>query len=140
MNTVRLDPLTPQQRSERMSRIRSRDTKPEMEVRRIVHSMGYRYRLRSKDIPGRPDLVFRRRKKVIFVHGCFWHQHGCNHYKEPQSRLSFWLPKLRKNVDRDLKVQSALKELGWRSLTIWECQLKEQKKIQEIIRQFMEKA
>ena len=135
---MRHEPLTPSQRSERMSRIRSRDTKPEMQVRRLVHSMGYRYRLRSKDIPGHPDLVFRSRKKVIFVHGCFWHQHGCKQYKMPKSKLNFWLPKLRKNVERDKKVQKELRDLGWQSLVIWECQLKECEMVRKSTRLFLE--
>lgn len=121
-----------------MSRIRSSDTKPEMEVRRLVYSMGYRYRLRVKDVPGRPDLVFRSRKKVIFVHGCFWHQHGCKQYKMPKSKLNFWLPKLRKNVDRDRTVEKKLQDSGWQSLVIWECQLKERETVRENIRSFLE--
>lgn len=135
---MRHDPLTPKQRSERMSRIRSGDTKPELKVRRLVYSMGYRYRLRSKDVPGHPDLVFRGRKKVIFVHGCFWHQHGCKHYNMPKSKLDFWLPKLQKNVERDKKVQQQLQDCGWQSLAIWECQLKEIENVEKSIRLFLE--
>ena len=135
---MRHDPLTPKQRSERMSRIRSGDTKPELKVRRLVYSMGYRYRLRSKDVPGHPDLVFRGRKKVIFVHGCFWHQHGCKHYNMPKSKLDFWLPKLQKNVERDKKVQQQLQDCGWQSLVIWECQLKEIENVEKSIRLFLE--
>lgn len=135
---MRHDPLTPEQRSERMSRVRSANTKPELEVRRLIHGMGYRYRLRSKDVPGRPDLVFRRCKKVIFVHGCFWHQHGCQQYRMPKSRLKFWLPKLEQNVARDKKVLKDLKESGWKALIIWECQLKSKGKVQDSARRFLE--
>ena len=135
---MRLDPLTLKQRSERMSRIRSGDTKPEMKVRRLVYSMGYRYRLRSKDVPGRPDLVFRGKKKAILVHGCFWHQHGCKQYKMPQSRLEFWLPKLQKNIDRDKLVQNQLKDQGWQFLIVWECDLKDIEKVQHKIEYFLE--
>ncbi|QEZ45235.1 DNA mismatch endonuclease Vsr [Cupriavidus oxalaticus] len=119
------DPLTPQQRSERMSRIRSRDTKPEMCIRRLVHGMGYRYRLHRRGVPGTPDLVFSSRKKVIFVHGCFWHLHGCTHYKMPQTRREFWLKKLEANVQRDQRVLLELANLGWESLVIWECELRD---------------
>ncbi|MCA9939385.1 MAG: DNA mismatch endonuclease Vsr [Anaerolineales bacterium] len=134
---MRLDPLTPEQRSERMSRIRNADTKPEMTVRRLVFSMGYRYRLHAKDLPGHPDLVFRSRKKVIFVHGCFWHQHGCNHYRMPKSKQDFWLPKLNKNVERDQRTYHTLKLMGWDYLVIWECQLTNMDSIGRIIKDFL---
>lgn len=107
-----------------MSRIRSTDTKPEMAVRRLVYGMGYRYRLHDSGLPGNPDMVFRSRKKVIFVHGCFWHQHGCGHYKQPQTKRDFWYPKLAKNRARDIKVQRDLHKLGWESIVIWECEIK----------------
>ena len=95
------DPLSPEERSERMSRVRSSDTKPELAVRRVVFRMGYRYRLHVSDLPGKPDIVFRSRKCVIFVHGCFWHQHGCRHYRMPRTKKEFWEPKLAKNKVRD---------------------------------------
>ncbi len=108
-----MDTLSPAQRSERMSRVKSRDTKPELAVRRLVHSMGYRYRLHGK-LPGRPDLVFAARRKVIFVHGCFWHRHsGCPNCRLPKSRLAFWKPKLEANKKRDRKNQQSLRRLGW---------------------------
>lgn len=115
-----MDPLSPKERSERMSRVRSRDTKPELVVRRLVHSLGYRYRLHRRSLPGRPDLVFPGRRKVIFVHGCFWHRHaGCHSgTRVPKSRLDFWLPKLESNRERDRVNQAALAELGWDALTI----------------------
>lgn len=135
---MRHDPLSPSERTELMSRIRSGDTKPEMAVRRLVYSMGYRYRLRVKDLPGRPDLVFKGRKKVIFVHGCFWHQHGCDHYRMPRSRTDFWLTKLAKNVARDEKVMRELSGMGWRVLVIWECQLRDMRRVERAVRGFLE--
>ncbi len=119
-----MDPLTPTQRSERMSRVRHKDTKPEMVVRRLTHSLGYRYRLHRRDLPGQPDVVFPSRRKIILVHGCFWHQHGCPIYRYPKSRLEFWAPKLERNVRRDRENQARLRELGWEVLVVWECQAK----------------
>ncbi|HBI46414.1 MAG TPA: very short patch repair endonuclease, partial [Planctomycetales bacterium] len=98
-----MDSLSPEERSERMSRVRNKDTKPELVVRRLVHSLGYRYRLHSGRLPGRPDIVFAGRKKVVFVHGCFWHRHrGCALCRMPKSRLDFWAPKLEGNRRRDI--------------------------------------
>jgi len=119
-----MDTLTPEQRSERMSRVRNKDTKPELEVRRLVHSLGYRYRLHSGKLPGHPDLVFGTRRKVIFVHGCFWHRHeGCPQCRTPKSRLLFWKPKLNANRERDFANQEKLTEMGWEFLIVWECEL-----------------
>jgi DNA mismatch endonuclease (patch repair protein) len=132
------DPLTRSERSERMSRIRNADTKPEMIVRRLIHGMGYRYRLHAKNLPGKPDLAFSPRHKVIFVHGCFWHQHGCGQYRMPKTRQRFWEPKLAGNKARDTKIQKALREAGWRSLIVWECQLKRSAMLKERIRRFLE--
>jgi DNA mismatch endonuclease (patch repair protein) len=115
-----MDNLSKQERSERMSRIRGVDTGPEMIVRRMVHGMGFRYRLHTRDLPGIPDMVFPRLGKIIFVHGCFWHQHpGCG--RQPKSRLDFWSKKLSQNRQRDLRNQQALRSLGWRILIVWEC-------------------
>jgi len=136
----RHDPLTPAQRSERMSRIRNADTKPEKVVRRLIHSMGYRFRLHVRDLPGHPDLVFRSRKKVIFVHGCFWHQHGCRQYRQPRSKLSFWEAKLARNKARDAEVIRALEELDWRVLVIWECEMKEITSLRSQIKSFLEES
>ena len=109
-----------------MRLIGSKDTKPEMLLRRLVHSMGYRYRLHVKDLPGKPDLVFRGRKKVIFVHGCFWHQHAnCREGRVPSSRKSYWEPKLARNKQRDEEHLKELKRLVWRTMVIWECQLRD---------------
>ena len=120
------DTLSPSQRSERMSRIRSKGTGPEIAVRRMVHSMGFRYRLHQSHLPGSPDLVFPSREKIIFVHGCFWHRHGkrCPLTRLPKSRLDFWLPKLEKNRLRDDQNLRRLRADGWRVLTLWECQLR----------------
>jgi DNA mismatch endonuclease (patch repair protein) len=119
-----MDTLTSAQRSERMSRVRHKDTTPEMVVRRLVHGLGYRYRLHRRDLPGQPDLVFPGRRKVILVHGCFWHQHGCPIYRYPKSRLDFWGPKRARNVQRDQQNQARLHHLGWDVLVVWECQAK----------------
>lgn len=109
-----------------MARVRSKDTKPEMQVRRLVHAMGYRYRLHDRKLPGHPDLVFKGLRKVIFVHGCFWHRHeGCGLARLPKSRLDFWLPKLEGNRLRDARKLEQLNQLGWTSLVIWECELKD---------------
>jgi DNA mismatch endonuclease (patch repair protein) len=121
---TRYDPLTKAERSERMSRIRNADTEPEMIVRRLVHGMGYRFRLHARDLPGNPDLVFRPRKKVIFVHGCFWHQHGCRQYRQPRTKRAFWEPKLARNKLRDAEVRKMLQMQGWKTMTVWECQLR----------------
>jgi DNA mismatch endonuclease (patch repair protein) len=136
-----MDTLTPKERSERMSRVRNKDTKPEMRVRRLVSAMGYRYRLQYKKVPGRPDLAFPGRRKVIFVHGCFWHRHpdpSCQLARLPKSRLDFWIPKLEGNRARDLRKQQELQSLGWSALTIWECQLRDEEALREIIRTFLD--
>ncbi len=133
------DTLTPEQRSKLMSRIRSRDTVPEMMVRRLVHGMGYRYRLHRRDLPGTPDLVFGPRRKVIFVHGCFWHLHeGCPLARRPKSRREFWGPKLEGNRLRDQRNLSELERLGWDVLVIWECEVKKETSLPQIIQAFLE--
>lgn len=120
-----VDHLTPQIRSLVMSRIRGRDTSPELAVRRLVHSLGYRFRLYKKGLPGTPDLVFASRCKVIFVHGCFWHRHeGCKRASSPASRAEYWAQKFKRNVARDAKSERALRHLGWDVLVIWQCETK----------------
>jgi DNA mismatch endonuclease (patch repair protein) len=134
-----MDTLTSADRSERMSRVRSKDTKPEMRVRRLVHRMGYRYRLHVGSLPGNPDLVFPSRSKIIFVHGCFWHRHGtCRNTRWPKSKLGFWKPKLEENHRRDKAKQKALRKLGWSLLIIWECKLGDEEMLAAKIRKFME--
>jgi len=123
-----------------MSRVRGRDTKPEMLVRRLAHGMGYRYRLHRRDLPGSPDLVFPSRRKVIFVHGCFWHRHlepDCKLARLPKSKLDFWGPKLETNRERDERNVVLLEELGWDVLVIWECQTKNRGQLQARIREFL---
>lgn len=119
------DVFTKSKRSEVMSRIKGRDTKPELAVRSMLHRMGYRFRLHRNDLPGKPDVVLTRYKTVIFVHGCFWHRHkGCRFAYTPKSRHDFWLKKLESNVARDLDVKSELTRLGWHVITVWECELR----------------
>jgi DNA mismatch endonuclease (patch repair protein) len=136
-----MDTLSPAERSARMARVRHRDTKPEIRVRRLVSAMGYRYRLQYKKVPGRPDLAFPGRRKVVFVHGCFWHRHpdpACQLARLPKSRLEFWVPKLEGNRARDLRKQQEIQALGWSSLTIWECQLRDEEALREIISTFLD--
>lgn len=123
-----------------MRAIRSKDMKPELAVRRLVHGMGYRYRLHRHGLPGRPDMVFASRRKVIFVHGCYWHQHsdpGCKIARRPKSNRDYWLPKLDGNVVRDADNQDRLRELGWDSLVIWECEVRTGEGIEDRIREFL---
>jgi DNA mismatch endonuclease (patch repair protein) len=120
------DHLNAAQRSAHMRRIRKTDTKPELAVRKLAHSLGLRFRLHRRDLPGTPDLVFPRHGKAIWVHGCFWHQHpGCRLARQPKSRLDYWLPKLRRNVERDAISRRALEAAGWQTMVVWECETKE---------------
>lgn len=125
-----MDTLTTSQRSERMSRIRSKNTKPEIAVRRLAFGLGYRFRLHRKDLPGKPDLVFPGLGKVIFVHGCFWHAHeGCRVANLPKSRTGFWRDKFERNRSRDEQHRKALRRLGWKVLTLWECEVKNDERL-----------
>ena len=129
------DIVSPEHRSKMMSKIKSKNTKPEMIVRSICHEMGFRYRLHRKDLPGSPDLVFPKHRLCIFVHGCFWHRHpGCKYAYTPKSRPDFWLPKLARNVERDLQVQERLKALGWKVVIVWECHTKDREILRNEIR------
>ncbi|OCP08013.1 very short patch repair endonuclease [Ensifer sp. LC13] len=125
-----------------MALIKSADTAPEMLVRRLVHSLGYRYRLHGKSLPGKPDLVFPGRKKVIMVHGCYWHVHlhydpSCRRAKAPKTNLDYWGPKLQRNLDRDARNAMALHDAGWQTLVLWECELKEINKVAERVQEFL---
>ena len=121
-------------RSAQMALIRSRDTKPEMRVRRALHAAGLRYRLHDRRLPGTPDLVFPSRRLALHVHGCFWHQHsGCAAARMPKSRPDFWPPKLKGNVERDARQEAELKARGWKVITIWECETKDANKIAKLI-------
>ncbi|MDH3032097.1 very short patch repair endonuclease [Methylobacterium fujisawaense] len=118
------DTRTPEQRRRIMQSVGQKNTKPELAVRKIAHALGYRFRLHRKDLPGRPDLVFPGRKKVVFVHGCFWHGHGCPKGRLPKSRPEFWVPKIEGNKERDHRAEAKLAELGWETLTVWQCEAK----------------
>lgn len=118
-----MDIVDQQTRSRMMGRIRGKDTQPELAVRRIAHRLGYRFRLHRRDLPGSPDVVFPRRRKVIFVHGCYWHRHeGCRYCYSPKSNTEFWYAKFERNKERDLAALSKLKQDGWDPLVIWECE------------------
>ncbi|MGO4558259.1 very short patch repair endonuclease [Mesorhizobium sp. 2RAF21] len=117
-----MDTFTPEQRSRIMSAVRQKNTKPEMAVRRLLHAMGYRYRLHAAELPGKPDIVFRRRRKALFVHGCFWHGHDCAKGHRPASRKEYWDAKIGCNVARDLDRIERLRADGWDVLVIWECE------------------
>jgi DNA mismatch endonuclease, patch repair protein len=124
------DNLKPEQRSYAMSRIRSSNTNPERTVRSIIHRLGYRYRLHCRDLPGKPDIVLVSRRKIVFVHGCFWHRHSCRRGSlNPKSNRHYWENKLIGNVTRDRIQHTALEEAGWSVLTVWECQCKEPKQL-----------
>ena len=133
-----MDTLSQAERSERMGRVRGKDTKVKLRVRRLVHRMGYRYRLHARDLPGYPDMVFRRRKKALFVHGRFWHRHEhCALARLPKSRHDFWVPKLEGNKQRDARKQDALRALGWDVLVVWECESKDEEGLRERIMNFL---
>ena len=136
-----MDKLSAEGRSANMRQIRSQDTAPELLLRKMLHRLGYRFRLHSKDLPGKPDLVFPSRRKVIFVHGCFWHQHsGCREGRVPQSRREYWEPKLNRNQKRDAASQASLEEQGWRFLVVWECELKDTASTLKAVKRFLRTA
>lgn len=119
------DVHTKEQRSYNMSRIKGKDTKPEMLVRKFLHANGYRYRLHDKRLPGKPDIVLPKYKTVIFIHGCFWHGHsGCRYYVVPKTRTEWWLNKINRNIANDYKAIKTLKKDRWKIITLWECDLK----------------
>ena len=130
-----VDKLTKEKRSWNMSRIRGKDTKPEIIVRSILHKNGFRFRLNRKDLPGKPDIVLPKHQSVIFVHGCFWHRHSrCRFAYNPKSRVKFWQNKFSRNVERDRFVKKELKKMGWKVIVVWECELKNNKKEKSVNR------
>jgi DNA mismatch endonuclease (patch repair protein) len=136
---VMADRISVERRSRNMSRIRSRNTKPELVVRQIVHGMGYRFRLHRHDLPGKPDIVLPRLGKVILVHGCFWHRHTCKEgRRRPKSRTEYWIPKIDANVARDRRARRRLRRLGWDVLVVWECQIAMTPDFSERIYHFLE--
>jgi DNA mismatch endonuclease (patch repair protein) len=136
-----VDTLSPAERSERMSRVKGKDTKPELAVRKLVYAFGHRYRLHARDLPGSPDLVFRQLRKAIFVHGCFWHRHSatkCKLARLPKSRVSFWRDKLEGNHKRDAANVRRLRKEGWKVLQIWECELTNISRLERRIALFLQ--
>lgn len=134
-----MDTLSPAERSERMRRVKSSDTAPEIALRQLVWSLGYRYRKNRRDIIGHPDIAFIGRKRAIFLHGCFWHRHDCALGRRvPKSKTAFWNAKFERNVRRDKQVQRELEAAGWRSLIIWECELRDPSKIERRVRKFLD--
>jgi DNA mismatch endonuclease (patch repair protein) len=124
-------------RSKTMRAVKGRDTTPEMIVRRMVHAMGRRYRLHRADLPGKPDLTFPRMRKIIFVHGCFWHGHDCKRgARQPKDNAEYWIKKISRNKERDAGAQEALKSLGWDVLTIWECETRNRSSLDEKLKSF----
>lgn len=131
------DNRSQESRSALMARIGSKDTAPEMVVRRVLFAMGYRFRLHRSDLPGKPDIVFAGRRKAIFVHGCFWHAHGCRIGRPPKSHLEFWLAKLQRNTERDRENEQALWHQGWDVLTVWQCETKELSVLRNKLKSFL---
>ncbi len=129
-----MDVFTPQRRSEIMARIKGKDTAPELAVRRLLHAMGFRFRLHRHDLPGKPDLVLPRWRTVILVHGCFWHGHRCKDGRRPKSNEGYWTPKLDRNRKRDVRTISALRRLGWRVVVIWACQTTDEPQLEKRLR------
>ena len=129
-----VDTISPEHRSWNMSRIKGKDTKPELIVRSHLHKMGFRFRLHRKDLPGKPDIVLPKYRTVIFVHGCFWHRHkSCKYSYNPKSRKKFWREKFEGNVERDERNRKELSSLDWRSVVVWECQTNHSGKLQKLI-------
>lgn len=133
-----MDTRDPIQRRRIMQAVKRENTKPELTVRRLLHSLGYRYRLHRKELPGTPDIVFPSRKKVIFVNGCFWHGHGCKKGQLPKSRLDYWKPKIAKNVERDKNRAEQLALLAWRVFVVWQCQTTDIDDLAKVLRNFLD--
>jgi DNA mismatch endonuclease (patch repair protein) len=132
-----VDTRTREKRSEIMAAVRSKNTGPELAVRRLVSNLGYRYRLHSARLPGRPDLVFTGKRQVVFVHGCFWHGHDCSKGRLPKTRRSYWKPKIAANRGRDSNNLRDLRSAGWRSLVIWQCELRDAKRTMQKLARFL---
>lgn len=132
-----MDTLSRAARSALMSSIRSKNTRPERTVRSLLHSLGYRFRLHRKDLPGRPDIVLPKHRKIILVHGCFWHGHSCRLASKPKSNKAYWNGKIRTNRERDSSVRTALLEQGWKVLEVWECEVRKYEGLQAKLRAFM---
>lgn len=139
MKAAVADKLLPERRSENMRRIKSRNTSPELTVRRLLRALGHTgYRLHRKDLPGKPDIAFVGRRKAIIIHGCFWHGHDCKEgVREPKSNIDYWRPKIARNRERDALHDAAMKELGWITLTLWGCELKDEEVLAKRIRRFL---
>ena len=134
------DVHTPEQRSRNMAGIRGKNTKPEKLVRSLLHRLGYRYRVHRRDLPGKPDLAFASQRKVIFVHGCFWHMHNCRWGRvTPATNAEFWQAKRKGNCDRDEKALKALKEAGWQTHVVWECETKAHEELKRSLTAFLGK-
>lgn len=131
------DTRSPQQRSAIMRSVRTEDTGPELVVRRVLHQAGYRFRLHRRDLPGSPDIALPRLSKIIFVHGCFWHGHGCKYGRPPKSRTEYWMPKLAANKARDRRNRRTLRSLGWSVLVIWQCEMRNPAKLREKLLRFV---
>jgi len=132
------DVFTPEERSRVMARVKGKDTQPEMKVRRLAHALGYRFRLQRKDLPGTPDLTFPGRRKVIFVHGCFWHGHDCARgARKPKQNAAYWSAKIARNRARDVDAVAALKADGWSVLTVWECEMKDTDALAQRLKAFL---
>jgi DNA mismatch endonuclease, patch repair protein len=132
-----VDTRTKEQRSRIMKSVGSHDTGPELIVRRLLYGLGYRYRLHLRDVPGRPDIVFPGRRKVIFIHGCFWHGHDCDKGKLPKSHTEYWTAKIRANQERDARVIASLEHACWQTLSIWQCELKNLDEVGRVLRGFL---
>lgn len=133
------DHISPEKRSWNMRQIKSRDTAPEIAVRKILHKHNYRFRLNKRDLPGIPDIVLPKHKMIIFVHGCFWHRHsGCNRFNVPSSKTEFWLEKFKRTIDRDKANQLKLKELDWNVKIVWECQTKNSNHLENLVLSWFE--
>jgi len=132
------DMFSPEERSRIMSRVRSKGTGPEKKVRSFLHHLGYRFRLHRKDLPGNPDIVFPSRKKVIFVHGCFWHRHDCKAGRKiPKTNTEYWTEKISRNVVRDAEQSYSLQAAGWERLIIWECEMRDEEQLKTKILEFL---